>query len=118
MQRLGWGLVAVWFALALAVAGCGNDAVGKNGNVVGGSCSASGGCAGGSVCLTDTMYPGGMCSIVCQQQSDCPNHTVCVQEGGGRCLLACSSASDCRSGYACQDKSTLNPAGHATVCIQ
>jgi hypothetical protein len=116
MNRVTW-VVVVGALLTLLAPGCGNDAVGKNGSVVGGACSGSGGCAGGSTCLQDTMYPGGMCAVHCQAQSDCPRGSICVQESGGMCLLGCSSASDCRSGYSCQDKSTLNPAGHATVCI-
>lgn len=110
-----------WVAIVLAAAsviGCGGGgSVGKEGDVVGGPCDTGGGCAGGSACLTASMYPGGMCTVDCETQADCPNGTACVQESGGTCLLACSSASDCRDGYDCIEKSAM-PSGHAMVCIR
>ena len=109
-------LVLAALALGLSIAGCGNGGVGRDGDVVGGPCSASGGCAGGSECLTSSMYPGGTCSVSCVTQSDCPGSSVCVTEGGGQCVLPCSSASDCRTGYGCTDRSTAG-GGHAFVCI-
>lgn len=102
------------FGLA-CLAACGNDAVGTEGDVVGGACT-DGDCAGGSVCLIDTMHPGGMCSVECTSNADCPSGSACAQEGGGRCLLACDNADDCRDGYGCNEKSTL-PDGSALVCI-
>jgi hypothetical protein len=108
--------VALAALLVSAIAGCANG-VGRNGDVVGGPCSATGGCAAGSTCLETTMYPGGTCSIVCTTQADCPNGTICVQESGGTCLLSCSSAGDCRDGYACLEKSLL-PSGSALACIR
>lgn len=104
--------------LVIALLGCGSGGgVGRNGDVVGGACTPEAGCAGGSSCLLASMYPGGMCTVDCETQADCPNGTRCVQESGGTCLLACSSASDCRDGYGCIEKSTL-PEGHALVCIR
>jgi len=104
-------------ALAVLVAiGCGDGGVGREGDVVGGPCEA-GGCAGGSTCLVDTMFPGGTCTVECETQADCPGGTVCVQEGGGTCLLACDAADDCREGYGCIEKSTM-PEGSALVCIR
>lgn len=110
------GVVLTGALLAVLAPGCGSG-VGRDGDVVGGSCTASGGCAGGSSCLTDSMYPGGMCTVDCDTQADCPGGSVCVQESGGTCLLACRSAGDCRDGYGCEDKSTVDD-GHATVCIR
>lgn len=100
----------------VGAAGCGPTGVGRSGDVVGGPCSATGGCAAGSTCLTSTMYPGGTCSVHCSQQSDCPSGSTCVTEGGGQCVLPCNSASDCRAGYGCTDRSTPS-GGHANVCI-
>jgi hypothetical protein len=110
------GVVLACVLVAVVAAGCGSG-VGRDGDVVGGSCTASGGCAGGSECLIASMYPGGMCTVDCETQADCPSGSVCVQESGGTCLLACSSSSDCRDGYGCEDKSTVGD-GHATVCIR
>lgn len=103
-------------ALSSGLAGCGQS-VGRNGDVVGGPCTASGGCAAGSVCETASMYPGGVCSVTCTSQSDCPSGSTCVTESGGRCLQTCSSASDCREGYGCEEKSTPGD-GHGMVCIR
>ena len=116
------GIRDVFVKLARAAAlvlvfssGCGSTGVGRDGNVVGGPCTSSQSCAGGSSCLTATMYPGGTCSVHCTTQADCPDHSVCVTETGGQCVLPCASASDCRAGYACTDRST--PTGHALVCM-
>ena len=97
------------------VVACGPTGVGRDGNVVGGPCSSSSGCAGGSTCLTSTMYPGGTCSVACTTQADCPSHSVCVTEGGGQCVLPCATSAECRTGYTCTERST--PTDHALVCI-
>lgn len=105
------------FIVLVTCAGCGSGGVGTEGDVVGGPCSGGSGCAGGSSCLEASMYPGGMCTLDCETQADCPGGTACVQESGGTCLLACSSAGDCREGYDCIEKSAM-PDGHAFVCIR
>lgn len=102
-------------------AGCGSNDVGKDGKVVGGSCTtsgtSSGTCADGSKCVVDTDFPGGSCVKDCAAQTDCPDGSACIQENGGICVLACTNQSDCRDGYNCVEKSTLNPAGSAKVCL-
>jgi hypothetical protein len=107
-------------ALALA-AGCGFSDVGTEGQVVGGSCTTSGGasgsCADGSRCVEDADFPGGTCVKACAGQADCPDGSVCIQENEGICVLPCEDAGDCRDGYNCVEKSTLDPAGSAKVCI-
>jgi hypothetical protein len=103
------------------VAACSDSDVGKEGNVVGGPCTTSGGssgtCSDGSLCVVDTDFPGGSCVKACTKQSDCPDGTACIQENGGICVLTCDQESDCRSGYHCVAKSTLDPAGSDMVCI-
>ncbi|MBL0217137.1 MAG: hypothetical protein IPQ07_25090 [Myxococcales bacterium] len=104
------------------VAGCdGSSDVGKEGNVVGASCTTSGGpsgsCADGSKCAVDSDFPGGSCVKACTAQADCPDGAACIQENSGICVLECVDASDCRAGYNCVEKSTLNPAGSAKVCL-
>jgi hypothetical protein len=116
MRAASFGALLLVLALGSLAVGCGQS-VGRQGDVVGGPCTATGGCASGSTCETASMYPGGMCSIVCDAQSDCPNGTTCVTEGGGRCLLACNSASDCRDGYNCAQKSVPG-GGESPVCIR
>ncbi len=74
-------------------------------------------CTGGS-CLTmlgggmggaPTTFPGGYCSGMCLEDTDCGNTGVCVGafqfgpiSNPGNCLLKCASSSECRDGYACQ----------------
>lgn len=107
-------------ALSL-VAACGSSDVGTEGQVVGASCTTSGGpsgsCAEGSKCVVDTDFPGGSCVKDCTAQSDCPDGSACIQEDGGICVLECADAGDCRDAYNCVEKSTLNPAGSAKVCL-
>ena len=105
----------------LVVAACGSDDVGKDGKVVGGSCTTSGGpsgtCSDGSMCVVDADFPGGSCVKACTRQADCPDGAACIQENGGICVLECADAGDCRDGYNCVEKSTLDPAGSAKVCL-
>lgn len=112
--------LALICALAL-VGACGASDVGKEGKVVGASCTPSGGtsgsCADGSKCVTDSDFPGGSCVKACTAQAGCPDGAACIQENGGLCVLSCADAGDCRDGYHCVEKSTLNPAGSAKVCI-
>ena len=108
--------------IASFVAACGGDTeVGKEGKVVGGSCTTEGGpsgtCADGSKCVVDADFPGGSCVKSCAAQTDCPDGAACIQENAGICVLECADKSDCRDGYNCVEKSTLNPAGSATVWI-
>jgi hypothetical protein len=114
-----WSSLLVVTAL---LAACGSDSdVGKDGQVVGASCTTSGGasgsCADGSKCVVDTDFPEGSCVKDCVAQVDCPDGAACIQENGGICVLECDDASDCRDGYNCVEKSTLDPAGSAKVCI-
>ncbi len=113
----------LFVSAVLLVAACGSSTseVGKSGKVVGASCTTSGGpsgtCADGSQCVVDTDFPGGSCVKDCAAQTDCPDGTACIQENGGICVLECTEVKDCRDGYNCVEKSTLNPAGSAKVCI-
>ena len=114
-------LLRAAFFSSLVMVGCtaaGGGSVGRNGDVVGGTCTATSGCAAGSECLTASMYPGGMCSVVCTAQSGCPTGSTCITEGGGRCVLPCGSAADCRAGYECIRKSLQGRDGEASVCIR
>lgn len=113
-------LLSLSFILMFACSSDPSD-VGKMGNVVGGSCTTSGGasgtCAENSMCVVDVDFPGGSCVKSCVAQADCPDGSACIQENGGICVLSCDTVSDCRSDYHCVAKSTVNPAGSAKVCI-
>lgn len=75
------------------------------GPVVGDPCTVNTQCGPG-VCLNRDFAPGGMCSLVCASNAQCPAGSVCVADAVDRttsgCLLSCLQDSDCRSGYVCR----------------
>jgi hypothetical protein len=81
--------------LALAViCACGDDdddAIGPGGRLIGGDCDD--GCV--ELCARDDEFPGGMCSIRCSNDLDCPDGTACVDKDGGVCAIECDSHADC-----------------------
>jgi len=111
------------WTLALAVAGamvgchqCGpGDGVGWDSDLVGGACERDGHCV--ERCLEGGDFPGGTCSLRCDEDAECPDSTFCVDEAGGVCLLACDVDDDCRRGYACEDVDRRGHPGKSPVCI-
>jgi hypothetical protein len=99
---------------------CGSDAddgVGNEGDVVGGPCTDFMDCAPESYCETGGDFPGGVCTLDCRDDRDCPEGTACIDKQGGICLLLCNFDSDCRQGYDCDDEDRRGASGKATVCI-
>ncbi len=92
------------------------DGVGVDGDVVGGPCSATEGCAASSECIDDGAFPGGTCVVTCESQSDCPEGSFCISSEGGVCLLGCETQDDCREDYICEGKSREDGDGEAKVC--
>jgi hypothetical protein len=107
---------------ALFVFGCGDDStggsdgVGTNGDVVGGPCAGTDECASGSECQVDGDFPGGMCTVACSTDDDCPSGSYCISNEGGICMLPCESKDDCRDGYQCEGKSREAGDGDVKVC--
>lgn len=98
--------------LALLVAGCG-----PNDRVAGGECDRDRDCASGSICATGGDFPGGMCTLECDRNSDCPNEMSCIDEEGGVCLFWCDSDRDCFGGYECESEQLRHRNGREDVCI-
>ena len=102
-------------ALALAAAGCSN-AVGNDGDRVGGPCVV------GSECYVDSFcqagWPGGYCVQACSSDADCPDGSVCTEEEPGVCLVACASDAECRSeeGYVCVEHEARGAGGTVMAC--
>ena len=92
------------------------DGIGNDGEVVGGPCDAESACASGSECITGGDFPGGMCTVSCSADADCPEGTYCISNEGGICMLPCDSKADCREGFQCEGKSKEDGAGEKKVC--
>ncbi len=96
--------------------GCGgDDDVGNNGGLVGGSCRDSGDCE--FRCQTGDDYPGGTCTVACNLDDDCPEGSYCINKEGGICLLGCQVPGDCRGGYNCEGQENRTHGGDSLVCI-
>lgn len=109
-------LGALGFAAGLALAGCGNS-VGPGGSLVGAACSESAMCA--SMCVMDKHYPGGMCSVRCASDVDCPAGAVCIDDAGGICAVACGVNADCANfgrGFLCDARDRRGAPGGTLVC--
>jgi hypothetical protein len=72
----------------------------------GGSCGLSSQCAGeNGVCVLNTCFYGGYCTILCNRDSDCASlgaNTTCEMVGVRACVRTCATDADCgRTGYQC-----------------
>jgi hypothetical protein len=72
-------------------------------------------------CLTPSAeWPGGFCTVTCDDDGDCPSDTACIEEGnGGVCAFTCSDDNYCKflgDGYACAERDT-HPVGDAKVTV-
>jgi hypothetical protein len=63
-------------------------------------------------------YPGGFCTVSCDDSADCPGGGVCVDEQGGVCLFSCVTDLGCEflgAGWRCQERDAL-PDGEVMAC--
>ena len=113
------------WVLALALLGCGaigcdgddNEKVGPGGSLVGGSCSNSDDCQ--ERCVRGGDYPGGMCTVGCASDDDCPRHTACISDEGGICSIVCDRGDDCADfgkEWTCKDRDRRGHSGKVGVC--
>lgn len=100
-----------------------------------GACSSGGGPIGpgpggalvGAACASDAMcqvrcvgghaFPGGMCTVPCRSDFDCPAGTACMDDQGGICGVLCS-AGNCAAfgpGWHCATHNDVN-GGQIAVC--
>ena len=117
MNTLTRALAAV-FCLAVFVTACGDITVGPNSALVGAACAADGECR--QQCLiNDRHFPGGMCTLACASDADCPGGSACIAEEGGVCVVACRSDADCAAfgrGFACDQESRQGGGGEVSIC--
>jgi hypothetical protein len=109
----------VWLGLAMVVlAACGPH-VGSQGTDVGAACTSNQQCA--STCLSgNDHYPGGMCTILCSSDVQCPKGSACTADGNrGICAVSCLNPSDCASfgrGFTCDAADHFGVGGSTLVC--
>ncbi len=103
-----------WMCVGVVVtlAGCGGGRFDPA--EVGGGCRDDRDCV--ERCLDGRDFPGGMCSLRCDDDSGCPGFTWCVDEKGGVCLPECEADDQCPVGYECKKTRREGSSGDAFVC--
>ena len=112
-------ILGITAGLGLAlVLGCGHDTVGPHGDLVGGACISDRDCQ--ATCISNSShYPGGMCTVPCDTDLDCPPDTMCVDDSDGVCAVWCLDYRDCEDfgrGYTCDSVGRKGASGDTTVC--
>lgn len=106
--------VMIALALAALAFGCGTgEPVSRT---IGARCDVSTQCD--ERCLTGGEFPGGFCSISCDNNLGCPADTACADDQGGVCLFLCSGDPDCTflgAGWKCETVGD-KPMGTVQVC--
>ena len=88
------------FALVIALLGCQSSDVSRS---LGARCDSNADCD--QKCLASGNFPGGFCTIACDNDNGCPVDALCSTESGGVCLFKCALDRDCEflgAGYTCQ----------------
>ena len=81
----------VMLALAVALAACEAEKVDAT---MGARCVERSDCA--DRCLAPSaVYPGGMCTLSCASDDECPSDAACLVPMGGICLYTCRDDGDC-----------------------
>ena len=106
MRQASW----VGFLFVVLVSGgCGEDRVGgvasNDSTLVGGPCFDRVNCDE-RLCqdFPSEDFPGGMCTLSCGTDNDCPSASACAGLlSGWVCLLVCEADVDCREQWSCQE---------------
>jgi hypothetical protein len=109
----------VALALAVAIGACGDDDddFPGGGATVGAACVSDSQCA--FRCARGGHYPGGMCTVPCSDDFDCPSGTACVDDEGGICAVVCDFDGNCGSfgpEYRCDSTRRRGAGGEIRVC--
>lgn len=115
MHRINTTLAFAALSLAFA-AGC--SGVGPGGRTIGAACSTDRDCT--NRCVTgDRHYPGGICSLSCTSDAQCPAGSACIDDSGGICMATCQNNSDCSAfgrGFLCDRENRVGASGEVSVC--
>ena len=102
---------------ALLVAACSSSDVSRE---LGARCDVAAECD--ERCLApSTDWPGGFCTITCDNDADCPTEAACIDEGGndGVCAFICASDPGCvflGAGYECHERDVHGLPVKVMVC--
>ena len=102
-------------AVMVLATACGGTDVSRS---IGAACTANGDCD--ESCLMGGEFPGGFCSISCDDDNGCPADTDCVEKQGGVCLFTCAVNGDCTflgQGYLCKPTMAHGTQDMVKVCI-
>ncbi len=106
--------IAIFASLLALGAACGGSDVSR---AVGARCDDSSECDDRCL-LLDADFPGGFCTLSCDDDADCPDDARCVEDEGGVCLFACEAEPGCDflgEGWSCVTRAG-RPEGEARVC--
>lgn len=103
--------------LILMLAACGG-AASSTSKVVGGACATDRDCD--HRCITSDTFGGGMCTVSCTTDNDCPTGSACLASShdGPFCAVTCSIDSDCSNfgrGWVCKSQSHQS-GGNISIC--
>lgn len=101
--------------IALVLAGCADSEVSRQ---LGARCDDSSECDDRCL-LPEDNWPGGMCTVSCDDDGDCPEDAACVEDDGA-CLYTCDDADDCRflgTGWTCGTRIGRPGPDGVMVCV-
>ena len=100
--------------IVFALAACDGSDVSR---MIGARCDDSDQCD--DKCLLPAVdWPGGFCTLMCDDDNDCDGNTACVEDEGGVCLFTCVDDTDCAflgDGWNCHVRNA-RPEGTVMVC--
>ena len=102
------------FAILAILCACQSSDVSRS---VGAECDTSAECD--VKCLgPDTSWPDGFCTVLCDDDTGCPENTRCIEEDGGICAFQCAGDLDCAflGTYLCEQEDSHGGGAKVMVC--
>lgn len=85
---------------------------------IGDHCAPTNTCPG--ECVRGGDFPGGICTLECDNDADCPTDYRCVESEGGICLPSCDAEQTCidllGSDWRCEPRQSEGDGTEVTVC--